>query len=288
MPNKNQTLNNKTEQKGSNINKKDSTETQNILERAMPLAEFRQLVQDNIPYNGYVFGVGNVKYIGMNPENPPVLIPDTSDSDSPIPYRRESEKPNGLYDPWFWGGVGAGGFSFYRSFVAFDMYNPWYWTSAKGVRISTQILEKNPITGKLFQGATGYGYGYASAANRAKPLLKFATKVNCIGLIIPFLHTGYVGEINTEDTTDFVFAAVAFIPGVGWVISGVYTVVDIVSIATTGEKISTHAKRGVEAYVAELAEKWNQVAYELSYWIHNMMIGNTDLLKWYNPPKHPE
>lgn len=291
MPDKDKTQNKsensgqkKPEQKGSNINEKDAGEIQKILEGAMSLSEFRQIVQDNIPYNGYVFGVGKVKYFEMDPEDPPILIPD----DPPVPYRRTNENSNAMLDPWFWGGAGVGLFSFYRSFVAFDMHNDWYWRSAKGVRTSTKMLGKNPATGNLFQGHTGYAYGYAKAAERAKPLWKYANKVTWVAVIIPALHMTIEGEITVEDTTDIVFAAVGFIPGVGWVISGVYTVVDIVSVATTGEKISTHAKRGVETYTAELAEKWNKVAYELSYWIHNMMIGNTDLLKWYDQPRHPE
>lgn len=231
----------------------------------MSLTEFRQLVENNIPYDSYVFVVGKIKYFDMDSENPPILIPD----DPPIPYRKKNENSNAFIDPWFWAGTAWGGFSLYKSFIAFDMYNLWYWTSAKGIRTSTQMLGINPATGKLFQGMSGFLNGYMSAATRAKPLLKVATKISYVGLIIPIASTVIKGEVNVEDSTDFVFAAMTFIPTVGWIISGVYLVVDTASVVTTGEKISTRAKR----FDTELAIKWIELEQGLKNWINSMYGG---------------
>ncbi|MDR3340158.1 MAG: hypothetical protein LBT25_08750, partial [Candidatus Symbiothrix sp.] len=176
---------------------------------------------------------------------------------------------NQLANPWFWGGLAYGGFSTYKSFVAFDMCNPWYWTNVKGVRISTQMLDINPATENLFRGRLAYENSFISAAKRATPLAKVATKLSYVGLIIPVAHTIIAGEFNVEDTTDFVFAAVAFIPAVGWVISGLYVVVDTISVLTTEEKIYTHVKRLPD----RMTMMWVELNQGIKNWINSMCFG---------------
>jgi hypothetical protein len=264
-----------TEQKkpGEEKANRNEEDTQKLVERAISLAEFRQYVENNIPYNSYVFGVGKVKYYDASPDNLVVILPDKQ---VPIPYRRppdEDESRRELDKLLFWGGAAFGGFSTGISFVAFDMHNPWYWTSATGARKSTKLLRTNPATGNRFQGNTGYKYGYLSAANRAKPVVNLVKGLSYVGLIIPVASTALKGEINVGDSTDFVFAAVAFIPTVGWVISGLYVVVDAVSVATTGEKISTHVARGAEKVNDYLFVKWVELNQGIKNWINSMSFG---------------
>ena len=247
-------------------NEKKFTEEQlqKIMESAISLSELRQCTENNIPYEGYVFGVGKVKYYDMDLEDPFVLIPD----EKPIPYKYQEDMARN--DPWFWGGTAFGGFSVYKSFLAFDMHNPWHWTSAKGIRTSTKILEKSSQTGKYALGAPGYRIGRTIAENRALPLVKTAIRLNYVGLVIPVASTMYKREINAEDSTDMVFAALAFIPEVGWVIAGLYVVVDTISVITTGEKISTHVKRKV---YDSLLEKWVELDRALKNWITSYSWG---------------
>jgi hypothetical protein len=271
MPDKEKNIKQKETEVKQDRKELPEEELQKIMESAISLSELRQCAENNIPYEGYVFGVGKVKYYDMDSDDPFVLIPYTETIDYPIPYRSK-EKKDARVDPWFLGGAAFGYFSMYKSFLAFDMHNPWYWKSAKGIRMYEKRLKINVKTGKVI-GKSGYEIGRTLASNRAKPLLKTAIHLNYVGLIIPVASTIYKGEINVEDSTDMVFASIAFIPEVGWVIAGLYVVVDTISVATTGKKISTNVKEGINWLNEQLLISWVELNQAIKNWINSMSFG---------------
>ena len=62
------------------------------------------------------------------------------------------------------------------------------------------------------------------------------------------------------------FAAVAFVPGVGWIISGIYTVVDTVCVVVTGDKMVTYMEK-------QVFNKWVEFNRELKNWINSFVPG---------------
>ena len=227
----------------------DKKKIQEIIDTSMFFSEFAQYVQNDIPYDNYVFGVGKVKYTPCPYGSQLVLIPDDG-----------TDMRKNL---WYWGGTTFNGFSLYKSWQSFDQYNDFYWRGANGKLYWQEILHPD-VNGKYTK--NGYG-GLLKSSNsafaKAKPLYKVAKGLNCIALIIPVGSSIYNGNVSAEDGVDFAFAAVGFVPGIGWVVSGIYTVTDAVCVITTGDKLVTYAeKKGIT--------KWVEFQNQFNAWINNM------------------
>lgn len=227
------------------------------MKTAIGMSEFGQYLGNNIPYSGYVFGVGKVNYWPVN--NPVVLIPE-ADSNRPSPLKPQPHPApltGAQGDPWFWAGANFGLSSMLISSAAWLKCNNLFWISAKGEVKSANLLAINEETNTFINGVQGYRNSYKLAGKEAAELLKFSNKIAYVGVIIPAFHTAYVGEINTENTVDFAFACLGFVPGAGWVICGLYTVADIVSVSVTNKKLATHAKEGIVQRWEEFNEGLN-------------------------------
>ena len=66
----------------------------------------------------------------------------------------------------------------------------------------------------------------------------------------------YRDGFTLDNSTNLVFFAVSFVPGVGWAISGVYFVVDTYSQVTTGKSATQNA-------YDSLLDKWIKFTREL-------------------------
>jgi hypothetical protein len=248
---------------------KDTDELQRDLTTAIPISEFEQYVSCNLPYNGTVFGVGRIEYYSLAGD--PILLQDMEDDQ--LNGKTGFVLTDTQKDPWIWGGVAWGGFSLYKSFKAFDKANPFYYRNSRGKSVSMKMLDKNPKTGRYYPGYQGHKYGQRYALQEAAKLSKVANRISYVSLVIPVAHTFYAGEVNTEDTVDFIFAAVNFIPGYGWAISGVYMVADSVCVLITGEKIATHGKEKANDVYNQLFTKWVQFNQELKNWVNGFSFG---------------
>ena len=230
------------------IRKLNQEELQEILENSMSFSEFSQYVKYNIPYDEYVFGVGKVSYMPLSEEDKIVLIPDDGTGDL-------------RQNPFYWDGVAFNGFSLYKSWIAFDKDNLLYWKGVNGKRYSKSLVS-NPF--ENYKSKNFYLNSAKKAAEAAKPLYWISEKISYVGLIIPVSSTIIKGKINLEDTTDFVFAAVVFIPLVGWIISGIYFVADTACVIVTGEKISTQVEK--RAFT-----RWVKFQNELKNWLNGFV-----------------
>jgi len=67
----------------------------------------------------------------------------------------------------------------------------------------------------------------------------FGTKLGLVGVGISLVDIGSNG-INTSRTLDVVMGGVAFIPVIGWGISGTYFISNLVTIGITGQSIGDH------------------------------------------------
>jgi hypothetical protein len=72
----------------------------------------------------------------------------------------------------------------------------------------------------------------------------FGTKLGVVGVGISLVDIGANG-INTGRALDVVMGGVAFIPVVGWGISGAYFVGNLITIGVTGQSIGDHIQGAV-------------------------------------------
>lgn len=72
----------------------------------------------------------------------------------------------------------------------------------------------------------------------------FGTKLGVVGLAISGYDI-YDQGLNTSRTLDVVMGGVAFIPVVGWGISGAYFVGNLLTIGFTGQSIGDHIQGGI-------------------------------------------
>gem|GEM_PF-3298282 len=87
--------------------------------------------------------------------------------------------------------------------------------------------------------------GIVKASEVAKVGAKsFGTKLGIVGLAVSGYNI-YDKGLNTSRTLDLVMGGVAFIPVVGWGISGAYFVGNLITIGVTGQSIGDHIQNSI-------------------------------------------
>ena len=112
------------------------------------------------------------------------------------------------------------------------------WTDAAGGVINSFGLGTD-IT--LYQISKGLTKALDAAKVGAK---SFSTKLGVVGLAVSGYDI-YDQGLNTSRTLDVVMGGVAFIPVVGWGISGTYFVGNLITIGITGQSIGDHIQGGI-------------------------------------------
>lgn len=203
--------------------------------------QFLLMVEDSIPYTGYVYGIGNVNH---KPDTFFVVrrsckpAPDQEEMDWFNRVSQEAPLPLTLT-------------SIYLDLKAYNIWNEKTWVTASGKRKTFDVFAKNPVTGKYINpGVQGERIGYELARKRSLPFKRLGTATNAAVVVLAFADIGKNGA-NGGNTLDLIFGTIAFVPKVGWVISGVYSVADYVVYEKTGKKIGNHLEDFLfEKYVA--------------------------------------
>lgn len=193
---------------------------------------FKSYIEEGVPYNGPVWGIGNI-----------IHLPDALFCVRPVTKDTIDEEEN----DWLQKALIDGGVLLGVSTIAMDkMANYWwtqdYWRNPKGKKFNTSILEKNAKTGKFRVGRQGYEIGRDLARRRSLPFRYLGAVGNTINVVLIVKDVGKNG-LTTSNVSDTVFGALGFVPGVGWVISGlymVYTVTDCYVEYKTGKNIKQH------------------------------------------------
>lgn len=81
---------------------------------------------------------------------------------------------------------------------------------------------------------------FRSAAEIAKSGQAITKAVSVVNIGITAAKVTTQG-VNVNTGTDVIVCAIGFVPGVGWIVSGIYTVANTVVTATTGKSIPEHA-----------------------------------------------
>lgn len=202
--------------------------------------QFLLMVEDSIPYTGYVYGIGNVNHM---PDTFFVVrrscksVPDQEEMDWFDRVSQEAPLPLTLT-------------SIYLDHKAYNIWNEQTWVTASGKRKTISSLRRNPNTGKFPVGRQGNLISYELARKRSLPFKRLGTVANAAVVVLAFADVGKNGA-NGGNTLDLIFGTIAFVPEVGWVISGVYSVADYVVYEATDKKIGNHLEGFLfEKYVA--------------------------------------
>ncbi len=115
-----------------------------------------------------------------------------------------------------------------------------YVDNGKLIRTTAQTVKSPRFA--LAQGVGNIGKSVGSA-------------VSYVNVGITLVQVGTQG-VNANTGTDMVICAIGFVPGIGWVISGVYTIANITVTAITGKSIPTIVEE-------TLFEKWCRFNREL-------------------------
>lgn len=202
--------------------------------------QFLLMVEDSIPYTGYVYGIGNVNH---KPDTFFVLRP----SGKPAPDQEEMDWFNRVSQE---APLPLTFISIYFDHKAYNIWNEKTWLTAKGKRLSVDLLKSDPKTGKYIVGREGYKISRELARKRSLPFKRLGTATNAAVVVLAFADMGKNGA-NGGNTLDLIFGTIAFVPKVGWVISGIYSVADYVVYEKTGKKIGNHLEDFLfEKYVA--------------------------------------
>jgi RHS repeat-associated protein len=132
-----------------------------------------------------------------------------------------------------WFGIGLGGVRGYFDIKGNALHNDLYW---KG-KTTGKIYTKNPFTstkvgwkansfkatGKAFQGAKSLG-----------------RKLGAVGLLVTGYDIGLGDGLTTSNVLDATFGVASIIPGVGWMISGAYFLVNTEVQLYSGKSIGEH------------------------------------------------
>jgi hypothetical protein len=250
MPDNNKDEKNQHQSKDENQSKE---ENQNKVPE-IELPDFRLCVQDNIPYNGIVKDLWKIKY----DPNATILLRG-SDADEPT-----EEDFDWLAASLNFGGILFGGFSTILANTSFSkQWNPWGWTDAKGNYRSVSTIKRNFFTQK-YPGRGVQGLRNSNAMAKSKAILRLAPASaitrsisNAVGGISIALSCRdiFKSQIDRDFVKrdgaffDLCFGCIAFVSGVGFVVSGVYFVTDVIVKETTGKRIHEH----VDTW---LSDKW--------------------------------
>lgn len=168
--------------------------------------------------------------IGGNNAN--AFGPRSSGSTGGSPNGQHAQSGGGL-DGKDWLSIGIGAAGFYNDVKGNAAHNDFYW---KG-KTTGKIYTKNPFTstkvgwkansfkatGKAFQGAKSLG-----------------TKLGVVGLAFTAGDMLVGDGFTTSNVLDATFGAAGFIPGVGWMISGSYFLVNTGVQLYSGKSIGEH------------------------------------------------
>ena len=114
--------------------------------------------------------------------------------------------------------------------------NSLNWTDAAGGVLNSFGLGTDISLSQITKGGVQVSLAQKGAYVGAK---SFSTKLGLVGLAV----TGYDiydSGLNTSRSLDVIMGGVAFIPGVGWAISGTYFVSNLITIGITGQSIGDH------------------------------------------------
>lgn len=195
---------------------------------------FRSYVEDGVPYSGPVWGIGNVVHV------PDALFCVRSVNKEAI----DEEEVHWLQKALIDGGVLLG-----LSTIVLDKRGDYWWTedtwrNPKGKKFDTVILGKNAKTGKYFTGKEGHRIGRELARKKSLPFKYLAKAGEAISVVL-IIKDMRTNGLTTSNVSDTVFGALSFVPGVGWVVTGismVYTVADCYVEHKTGKTIKEHTE----------------------------------------------
>jgi RHS repeat-associated protein len=77
------------------------------------------------------------------------------------------------------------------------------------------------------------------------------TALGFVGLGLTGVQIWEDGGLNISNGTDLVFDGIAFIPGVGWVVSGVYFITNTIVTEETGQSLGTHLSNAINSMSTE-------------------------------------
>ncbi|SUB88367.1 Uncharacterised protein [Porphyromonas macacae] len=205
---------------------------ENLLQTISPY-RFKLLIEESIPYTGYVWGIGYVKF---HPEENIVL--------------RSSEKafPDEEEGQWLESVFREGPLVLGLGSIVLDQAADYTHKNnknhlVKGIKKVDDLLKKNSKERRFMQRKSGYMTNRNPFSNRnVYNSFKWGGRLLSGSAVVLTGVDMKVHGINTGNTSDMVFGVIAFVPEVGWVISGIYTVADYVTVRATGKKISEHAE----------------------------------------------
>jgi hypothetical protein len=249
--------NDKEKNKNQKTDEKPSKDTVPEIE----LADFQQYVQLDIPYSGKVKNLGKIKY------DPNALII-LRKSDSEEPTKKDMDW---ISDSLNFGGTLFGGFSTLYDYKSFQQWNLGGWTDAKGNYQSARRLLKDINTDKYDKGVQGIRNSYSIAQKKAIRLSRASVITRSISNVAGGISIAiscsdmFKSRVESDDKKsrgafyDICFGCLAFVSGVGFVISGVYFITDTIVEEKTGKRIHEHwttwigdrvypIQRGIEAF----------------------------------------
>ncbi|WP_373810883.1 hypothetical protein [Porphyromonas macacae] len=202
---------------------------ENLLQTISPY-QFKLLVEESIPYTGYVWGIGYVKF---HPEENIVL----RSSEKALPDEEEGQ--------WLESVFREGPLVLGLGSIVLDQMADYTYRRNKGTSIKNGIKKNKFLKTKPEAEFPPRKYVYAKNLVRNRNVynsFKWGGRLLSGSAVVLTGVDMKVHGINTGNTSDMVFGVIAFVPEVGWVISGIYTVADYVTVRTTGKKISEHAE----------------------------------------------
>lgn len=118
---------------------------------------------------------------------------------------------------------------------------------------SAWYIDNNKVIEITAQTVKSLGFKYAQ--DMSKISKSVGSGMSYVNVGITLVQVGTQG-VNANTGTDMVICAIGFVPGIGWVISGVYTIANITVTAITGKSIPTIVEE-------TLFEKWCRFNREL-------------------------
>lgn len=199
---------------------------------------FRSYVEDGVPYSGPVWGIGNIVHV------PDALFCVRSVNKEAI----DEEEVHWLQKALIDGGILLG-----LSTIVLDKAGDYWWTedawrNSKGEKFDATVLRKDTKIGKWARDKIGSEAERKIARRKSLPF-KFLAKAGEAISVVLIIKDMRTNGLTPGNASDVVFGALSFVPGVGWVVTGismVYTAVDCYVEYKTGSTIYEH---GFSIYV---------------------------------------